>query len=297
MDLLKEYESYKKSGGSYRKLGELLGLNHAYISMAVNNSWGEYKLSEDEKKRVENRIRDFFKSKQLKVLSKYDEICDRAEIIPFANTTIIMTSIIKAIKQRALLKIVGKSGTGKTTAVMALKEYIPHIVIVTAYAGMSKKELLDSICSALGVMPRARGQQHLMAEIVNYLGLNDKILIIDEANFLSKISLEQIRYIQDATRAPIVLVGTENLNLQIAQSHEQVATRIRGMHQELSQFGESEVSMLFEKSGIEIDSKAAANVWKRCTNLREVKYSLDDLVELYGGDIKELDKVLPRRIR
>ncbi|MCZ6160257.1 hypothetical protein [Campylobacter ureolyticus] len=44
--------------------------------------------------------------------------------MPFTNTIIIIASVIKTIKQRALLKIIGKSGTGKTTAIKAFKEYL-----------------------------------------------------------------------------------------------------------------------------------------------------------------------------
>ena len=44
------------------------------------------------------------------------------------------------------------------------------------------------------------------------------------------------------------------------------------------------------------DEKTALKIWKRCKNLREVKYALDDLVEIYKGNISKIDEVLPRNI-
>lgn len=289
------YAEYEKNGGSFRKLGALLKMNQAYVSMAFNG-WGDYVLSSEKKAAAEKKIVDFFNSKRLSITSQYDEICKNDDILPFTNTIIIMASVIKAIKQRALLKIIGKSGTGKTTAIKALIKKLPQAVLISSYAGMSKKELLENIAKKIKAQPERVGTAHLMSAIKDALKGSDKVIIIDEANFISTISLEQIRHIQDETNTPIILVGTENLQRQILNSHEQVITRIRNTHQPLKSFSENEVIMLFEKSKIEIDEKMATKIWKRCKNLREVKYALDDLVEIYKGNISKIDEVLPRDI-
>ncbi|WP_311337623.1 ATP-binding protein [Campylobacter ureolyticus] len=289
------YAEYEKNGGSFRKLGALLKMNQAYVSMAFNG-WGDYALSSEKKAVAEKKIVDFFNSKRLSITSQYDEICKNDDILPFTNTIIIMASVIKAIKQRALLKIIGKSGTGKTTAIKALIKKLPQAVLISSYAGMSKKELLENIAKKIKAQPERVGTAHLMSAIKDALKGSDKVIIIDEANFISTISLEQIRHIQDETNTPIILVGTENLQRQILNSHEQVITRIRNTHQPLKSFSENEVIMLFEKSKIEIDEKMATKIWKRCKNLREVKYALDDLVEIYKGNISKIDEVLPRDI-
>lgn len=289
------YAEYEKNGGSFRKLGALLKMNQAYVSMAFNG-WGDYALSSEKKAVAEKKIVDFFNSKRLSITSQYDEICKNDDILPFTNTIIIMASVIKAIKQRALMKIIGKSGTGKTTAIKALIKKLPQAVLISSYAGMSKKELLENIAKKIKAQPERVGTAHLMSAIKDALKGSDKVIIIDEANFISTISLEQIRHIQDETNTPIILVGTENLQRQILNSHEQVITRIRNIHQPLKSFSENEVIMLFEKSKIEIDEKMATKIWKRCKNLREVKYALDDLVEIYKGNISKIDEVLPRDI-
>ncbi|WP_170000325.1 ATP-binding protein [Campylobacter sp. RM9328] len=291
MDLKKQFETYQKSGGSYRKLAALIGeKNHTYVTLAING-WGEYKLSDERKSEIEDKVRSFFGSLNLKVGSKYDEICESAGIIPFNNTINIIASVIKAIKQGALMKITAKSGTGKTTAVRALLPAIPQCVLVTAYDGMSKKELLEEMCASLGAKSTLKTQQALMRAIKEHLSHTKKVLIIDEANFMSEKSLEQIRHIQDVSGAAIILVGTERLDLQIARSHEQVESRIRPSRA-LSAFGENEVAMLFERAGIDLDEKEAVAVWKKCRNLREVKYLLDDLIEIYGGDKSKLKELL-----
>ncbi|PKZ28596.1 AAA family ATPase, partial [Campylobacter ureolyticus] len=150
------YAEYEKNGGSFRKLGALLKMNQAYVSMAFNG-WGDYDLSSESKDVAEKKIVDFFNSKRLDISNQYDEICKNDKILPFTNTIIIMASVIKAIKQRALLKIIGKSGTGKTTAIKALIKKLPQAILVTAYAGMSKKELLESIAEKIGAEPKRLG--------------------------------------------------------------------------------------------------------------------------------------------
>lgn len=292
MDLKTQFEEYQNSGGSYRKLAEILGeKNHTYVTLAING-WGDYKLSSERKAEVEEKIAAFFNSKQLKISSKYDEICEKADIIPFNNTITVIASVIKAVRQKALMKITAKSGTGKTTALRAVCAAMPQSVMITAYDGISKKEILEELAESIGAKPTSRSQQHLMKAIKEQLSKGGKVIVIDEANFLSEKSLEQIRHIQECALCPIVLAGTEALDLQIARSHEQVETRIRKPAHALSNFGENEVIMLFEKSGVMISNEEAAMVWKKCRNLREVKYALDDLLELYGGDTKKLKDVL-----
>ncbi|CUU88152.1 bacteriocin [Campylobacter hyointestinalis subsp. hyointestinalis] len=285
------YEAYQKGGGSYRKLAALIGeKNHTYVTLAING-WGDYKLSSERKREIEEKVRAFFESQNLKIGSKYDQICERAGIIAFDNTINIIASVIKAIKQQALMKITAKSGTGKTTAVRALLLSIPQSVIVTAYDGMSKKELLEEIAVAVGAKSTLKTQQALMRAIKDQLSHTKKVLIIDEANFMSEKSLEQIRHIQDVSQTAIVLVGTERLDMQIARSHEQVESRVRACLP-LRAFGESEVMALFAKDGIKLDEKEASQIWKKCRNLREVKYLLDDLIEIYGGNKSGLSELM-----
>ncbi|WP_169767260.1 ATP-binding protein [Campylobacter curvus] len=291
-DLKAQFELYQKEGGSYRKLAEMLGIkSHTYVNLAING-WGDYKLSDEKKSEVEEMVANFFNSRQLKVSSKYDEICSKADILPFNNTIIVIASVIKAIRQRALMKISAKSGTGKTVALQAVMGVLPQSVMVTAYDGISKKELLEDIADIIEAKPLSRSSQHLMRAIKTQLAKSQRIIIIDEANFLGEKSLEQIRHIQDCTHAPIILAGTEKLDLQIARSHEQVATRIRNPSKKLSPFGGNEVIMLFEKYGITIGENDANAVWQKCKNLREVRYAIEDLIELYNGDASKLKEVL-----
>ncbi|WP_169975128.1 ATP-binding protein [Campylobacter sp. RM16191] len=292
MDLKEHYERYKNSGGSYRTLAAKLNIkSHAYVQMAING-WGNFNLSEQSRRAVEEKIMNYFTSEQLKVGNKYDDMCAKANIIPFENTIIIMKNVVKTIRQGGLMGIVAKSGTGKTTAIKALALRYPQMEIITAYDGMSKKELLEEISEKIGADPASKSQQNLMKAIKKHLSKTRKVIVIDEANFMSTKSLEQVRHIQDETGAAIVLIGTEKLHEQIVGSHEQVESRIRKPSEKINLFGENEVAMLFEKAGVSLDEKEASAVWKKCQNLREVRYLLDDLIEIYGGDKSKLKELL-----
>lgn len=48
------YAEYEKNGGSFRKLGALLKMNQAYVSMAFND-WGDYDLSSESKAVAEKK--------------------------------------------------------------------------------------------------------------------------------------------------------------------------------------------------------------------------------------------------
>ena len=291
MDLKAQFEAYKNEGGSFRKLASLLGYNnHTYVTLAING-WGKFELSSQAKKAVEEKIEAFFNSKQAKNGSRYHEICEKAGILPFTNTLNIFKSIGKAIRQRALMKITARSGTGKTTALKAMQKTYPQMAIVTAYDGMSKRELLEKICLILNAKSVSKTQKDLMDAIKAHLSNDEKVLVIDEANFMCEKSLEQIRHIHDECGVAIILAGTEALDYQIASSHEQVASRIKNA-KEVTPFGEYEIIWLFEKNGFVIDEKQAKRALEVCKNLRVVGYVIDDINEEHNGNIEKLEEVL-----
>lgn len=221
----------------------------------------------------------------------YREICKKAGILEFDNTINIFASIIKAIKQKALMKICAPSGCGKTTALKALSLSVKQMQIVTAYDGISKKELLEEVASAIGIKALPKSAKELLRNIKRELSIANKVIVIDEANFLNEGSLEQLRHIHDMCDVCIVLVGTEKLDLIIAKSHQQVETRIR-KSMPVNRVDVEEVAMILDECEIKLDEKQIAKLWKKCVNLREIKYWCDDFIEVYKGDVKRFEESL-----
>jgi DNA transposition AAA+ family ATPase len=294
--IAKLFEDFKAKGGSAGQIVRDTGLNDAYVSKALSG-WGDYKLSLAGKQKVENKIRDYllsqaeFKGDLKPAKSAYKDICDLAGILEFDNTINIIATVIKSAKQRALTKICAKSGSGKTTALKAVMAKLPQMVLVTAYDGMNKKEFLEELAMAIGIKSLPKTNKELMRAIKRELGSNKKVIAIDEANFLTEASLEQIRHIHDICELPIILVGTEKLDEIIASAHQQVETRIRASLPVVS-VGVREVAMLVASLDIGLSDKQIERLWKRCKNLREVRYWCDDFIEMYGGDIERFEEGL-----
>lgn len=295
------FENFKASGGSAGQIARDTGLNGAYVSKCLSG-WGDYNLSANSKAKVEETIINYLESKvqfkePLNTLKgefkggKYSEICKNSGILEFANTENIIATLIKSTKQKALTKICGKSGTGKTTAIRAFAKKYPHVRIVTSYDGMSQKEFLEELALSIGIKNIPKNKKDLMRGIKKELLTNRKIIIIDEANFLNESSLEQIRHIHDECDIPMVLVGTERLELIIARSHPQVETRIRASLP-IEPFSVVEVSLMTKSFNIELDDKQVMKLWKKSQNLREVKYWCEDFVEIYEGNAENFEEAM-----
>jgi len=277
----------KENGGTISQISKDTGLHLTYVSKSLSG-WGDFKLSDEKKAEVDSKIKDYLNSKITdNKSSPYGEIIRGAGYLEFENTQNIIASIIKAGKQKSLMKISAASGTGKTTAVKIISQKLPQMVVITAYKGMNSREFLEDFCIGIGMKNIPKTTKEMMRETKKYLQNVKKIVAIDEANFLNEKSLEQIRHIHDVCEIGIVLVGTEVLDIIIAKSHPQVATRIRnGL--EVKKFGLDEVKMMCKKYNIFTTN--FEDIYKAKRNLRDVEYFLQDYIEVYGtdeGNIKE----------
>lgn len=131
-------------------------------------------------------------------------------------STIVAEKMIGLIKQVFLRKsmgvIVGPSGTSKSTVLKAVQTgFISNSVHIELNSTDSKlTPLLRRISIDLGLHERYNSQR-LMFNINRALKGTDRLLMIDEAHYLDKRSVNALRDIHKATRCPIMLVGTQDL--------------------------------------------------------------------------------------
>lgn len=288
------FEKFCQNGGTMSGLSRDIGENKTYVSKALNG-WDNYRLSPERKEEIESKIKNYLFTKVPSGLNDYELLCKSAGILPFENTLNIFASFIKAIKQSALMSICAKSGTGKTTAINALLEKYPQVVRVTAYSGIRPKVVLEDVAFALGVKKLPKSVTDLLREVKRKLNEARRPLVIDEANWLSETSLEQLRHIYDVCNIPIVLVGTEVLEYTIARSHEQVASRIRESLP-IKSFRADEVLLLAQNMGCECDMDAAKKVWADRKTLRNVKFFLEDCLEYEIGVLDRLAQIKRKEV-
>lgn len=135
-----------------------------------------------------------------------------------------LAHLMYGIRERAgFIEITGEVGTGKTTICKALLNQLDE-KIKTAFifnSNLSEVQLLQTILADLGLPTEGKNKGAMFAELNKFLiqqaGLGNNVaVIIDEAQNLSKKSLEQIRMLsnletENEKLIQIVLVGQPEL--------------------------------------------------------------------------------------
>lgn len=136
---------------------------------------------------------------------------------------------------KGFILITGEIGAGKTTLCRALMKELDdkYKVALILNPLLSPTGLLRAIITDLGISCRSRARQDLIQVLNQYLiEGNEVIVLIDEAQNLSRAALEQIRLISNLETEKekllqLVLVGQPELrNLLARESLEQLNQRI-----------------------------------------------------------------------
>ena len=141
------------------------------------------------------------------------------------STREAMANILHGIKSRkGFLTLIGEAGTGKTTL---LKRIVDEIegetqVVFVFNPGVSFDELLEFICTELGIETRGTKRLHLLEKLNAYLleQLTDGrnvVVMIDESQTLKDDVLEELRLLSNLETAKekilqILLAGQPELN-------------------------------------------------------------------------------------
>ena len=135
-----------------------------------------------------------------------------------------LVHMMYGIRERVgFIEITGEVGTGKTTVCRALLNQLDDTV-KTAFifnSSLSEIQLLQTILEDLGIKSKAKNKGGMFAELNQFLieqlrSGNNVVVIIDEAQNLSKKLLEQVRMLsnlesEDAKLLQIILVGQPEL--------------------------------------------------------------------------------------
>ncbi len=136
--------------------------------------------------------------------------------------------------------LTGEVGTGKTTLCRSLLADLPDNVDVALILNpnINRRELLETVCDELKIDYREQQSKKRMLDKINeyllerYADGRHTVLIIDEAQLLSRTVLEQIRLLTnlETTKAKllqIILIGQPELNdLLSRQDLRQLAQRV-----------------------------------------------------------------------
>jgi len=110
--------------------------------------------------------------------------------------------------ERAVALIMGGTGVGKTMAVQHYCDSEPDAVYVVAGPGASAAALLKVIAGRLAISISSSSILALRQALVETLGGTDRLLIIDEADYMTESALQSLRIIRDEAGIGLVIVCT-----------------------------------------------------------------------------------------
>lgn len=108
--------------------------------------------------------------------------------------------------------VYGGAGISKTKSADRYRKTAPNVWLATATpASSGVMAILEVIAETLGMKDYARTGAALHRQICQRLDGSAGLLILDEAQHLSALALDQVRSIHDRTAVGIVLMGNENV--------------------------------------------------------------------------------------
>jgi bacteriophage DNA transposition protein B, putative len=220
-DIVRFIKENEKSGMSQNKFAKLLGINPAYISGYIKEG-SSYKYAHKVEGPAKNYIDNFIK--------KIDVTQDELPFIKTRDAKSIHAVINWAVKDRDMAMISGAAGSGKTRAIREYVRTHPDSILIEATINTSAKSLFKILTAELGLESKGCIDD-LIRRSATELKKLSKTIIIDEAEHLPYRALESLRRMHDFSRAPLVLVGTNKLQLNLTSSRsgdalEQLSSRV-----------------------------------------------------------------------
>ena len=107
-----------------------------------------------------------------------------------------------------IVLVYGGPGVGKTSTIIHYQRTHPNVWhLQISPATSSVMSLLEEIASAVGIVGYVRNRAALQREIVKRMAGTRGLLVIDEAQHLGVVALEQLRYFTDSLDIGMVLCG------------------------------------------------------------------------------------------
>jgi len=140
---------------------------------------------------------------------------------PFAWVRVaedIRTVAKTAVHLEGIGVVTGSAGIGKSMCLTALLDVFPGSVLITIDDGThSPTAFLRELCGRLKAAAMAYCRQSLRNAVCTALANSGRLIIVDEAHLASAATLNCIRQLHDATRAPVLLCGLPSLRKLLMQ--------------------------------------------------------------------------------
>jgi DNA transposition AAA+ family ATPase len=215
-------------------------------------------------------------------INKYiDNYARKEEVVLWIETSqtkIAAKLVSNAIRDRKMAVIHGEAGAGKTYFIRHFIGDYPNAIYLEIVRGQTTRDVLREIAAALKIQPK-RSNYRTFEEICAAIG--DRFIVIDQAEFLRNETLEFIRGINDRAKAPIMLIGIEQI-LDLLAEHKHLYSRIKYQWR-VQKLKKEEIAALLDAYGLSADLADTAGRLSR-HNFRSATYLIENALDLANGE-------------
>jgi len=272
-DLFNDYMA--NSDRSQSAVARAIGISATSLSQWINKKYpGDFV-------KLEKRIEDFLSREFTRAKYKvHDNFID-------TSLALSITDVLNYCHTHQDMGVVyGSPGLGKTISANEYKKAHPDTLLITAFKGFSWSAIISSICEDLGLASKLAGYRKVQM-ISNALKGSDRLIIIDEAQFLTDSSLEIVRSIHDLSGVGVVYIGQPSLERKMkgkeAEFFAQIYSRL-GVKLTLSAPEFTDVQLIANSYGIR-DERIIQYLWDVVINDR------------WGGSFRKMSKLLKLALR
>lgn len=160
------------------------------------------------------------------------KITNKIKSLDFVETSVsekIAFALDLAVWDTKIVCIVGDSGLGKTWAVKKYVENNPSAILVEADPTYAVKTVLENIARRLDIADVYGRNSELLEAVVQKLKGSGRMILIDEAEYLTDTALDIVRRIHDKADVPVALVGMPHLLTNVIgkkNKHAQIYSRM-----------------------------------------------------------------------
>jgi DNA transposition AAA+ family ATPase len=189
-----------------------------------------------------------------------------------------------AIGENVIVVVYGKPGLGKSRCLMefSVRKMSTSPVVILCSANITPRYFVQRLARSLN-LDDGPATARLEDNIAEKLKRTPRPIFVDQANYLNEKSLGTICYVWEIARAPIVLVGTQDLydlftkSLLTEDVRAQLSSRV-AMHYPLA----------------ELKLGEAKEIIKRALGADATEEAIAKIFSVTGGVHRHVDMIIPR---
>lgn len=269
-----------QSGRSLSRIAMMLARSAAGVSQYINKKY-EGNIAEIEKD-IENLLR---REEDLGFSAGPKVFCKTSPSI------LIWEALQYCDKKSKMGVVLAQSGTGKTETAKEYKRQNRASIFATAdITTRTPSAILRLLAAHTGGEPKNATISRMLHAIIDKLRRSHRMIIIDDAHFLTWEAFEAVRKIHDCAQVGVVYLGQERMYDQMrggdakARLYDQIFSRI-AIKRDRFKLQKKDVRMIADSLCPGLDKNCINHLWKKATGkgrLRLMTNLLDVAMEIHN---------------